>query len=65
MEGMAAGSPQMLLPLARLGGSKQRNQRLGGGGQPEMLEGSAGVTQMSLDSGGTASSLPGVRAVSS
>lgn len=63
MEGLAAGSPQMLLPLARLGGSKQRNQRLGG--QPEMLEGSAGVTQMSLDSGGAASSPPGVCAVSS
>lgn len=63
MEGLAAGSPQMLLPLARLWGSKQRNRRLGG--QPEMLEGSAGVTQMSLDSGRAASSPPGVCAVSS
>lgn len=68
--GMDCGGNGSWLPSnaassSKVGGIKTKKPEAWGGGQPEMLEGSAGVTQMSLDSGGTASSLPGVRAVSS
>lgn len=65
-EGNGSWLPSNAASSSKVGGIKTKKpEAWGGGKQPEMLDGSAGVTQMSLDSGGTASSLPGVRAVSS